>query len=110
VLSTPQRYSPLEIASRVAFLPGVIEVVRRIYREPILPTGHINLLTAAEAHRQLEAAGFEIVEFDQSGMYLPLIAELAGKAGLKFERWLEGKAAKGRLRQMLWTQYYVARA
>ena len=36
ILSTPQRYSPLELASKVAFLPGVVQVVRWIYREPIL--------------------------------------------------------------------------
>ncbi len=109
VLSTPQRHSPLEIASRVAFLPGVISVVRSVYREPILPTGHINLLTPAQARAQLEAAGFEILQSDQSGVYLPGIAELTGNVGLRFERWLEGKARR-RLRRLLWTQYYVARA
>ena len=34
VLSTPQRYSLLEVASKVAFLPGFIQVARRVYREP----------------------------------------------------------------------------
>jgi len=29
ILSTPQKYSFLEIASKIAFLPGVIELVRR---------------------------------------------------------------------------------
>ena len=53
VLSTPQRHSPLEVAGRVAFLPGIVTLVRAVYREPILATGHINLLTAREARLQL---------------------------------------------------------
>ena len=28
VLSTPQRHSPLELAGRIAFLPGVVQLVR----------------------------------------------------------------------------------
>ena len=30
IVSTPQKYSPLELFSKLAFLPGIIEVVRRI--------------------------------------------------------------------------------
>lgn len=110
VLSTPQRYSPLELAAKVAFLPGIIQLVRRIYREPILETGHINLMTAREVERQLVGAGFLISERYKSGMYLPLIAEFCGKSGLKLEQWLEehllGKPGEG----LLWTQYYIAHA
>lgn len=40
ILSTPQRYSPLEVTAKIAFLPGIIDLVRLIYREPVLETGH----------------------------------------------------------------------
>lgn len=108
VLSTPQRHSPLELAGRVAFMPGVIQVVRAIYRESILPTGHVNVLTAAEARRQLEAAGFRVLDSWTSGAYLPLVAELTGRLGLRLEKWLERRLAGTRLSRLLWIQYYVA--
>jgi SAM-dependent methyltransferase len=110
VLSTPQRHSPLEVAGRIAFLPGIIDLVRRIYKEPILATGHVNLLTSAKMRRQLEAAGFRILESSKSGMYVPLIAEFTGRAGLKLEQWLEKRLTGGRLDGLLWTQYYLAKA
>jgi SAM-dependent methyltransferase len=110
LLSTPQRYSPLELAARVAFLPGVVQLVRRIYGEPILETGHINLMTRRTVERQLAGAGFEVLERFQSGMYLPLIAEFGGAAGLKLEQWLERKLRGTAGGGLLWTQYYIARA
>jgi 2-polyprenyl-3-methyl-5-hydroxy-6-metoxy-1,4-benzoquinol methylase len=110
LLSTPQRYSPLEICSRVAFLPGIIDVVRRVYREPILPTGHINLMTAAEAQRQVEQAGFSIRERHTSGVYLPVVAEAGGEPARRLAQWLEGRLRAGPLGWLLWTQYYVAEA
>jgi SAM-dependent methyltransferase len=110
VLSTPQRYSPLELAAKIAFLPGVIQLVRLIYREPILATGHINLMTAGTVRRQLSDAGFAVEQQHQSGMYIPLIAEFGGARALrleqKLERQLRGKAGGA----LLWTQYYIARA
>jgi ubiquinone/menaquinone biosynthesis C-methylase UbiE len=109
VLSTPQRYSPLELAAKVAFLPGVIQLVRRIYREPVLETGHINLMTARTVQRQLHGAGFEIVEQHRSGLYLPLVAEFGGERGLRFLQWLARRLGDGIGSNLLWTQYYVAR-
>jgi ubiquinone/menaquinone biosynthesis C-methylase UbiE len=108
VLSTPQRYSPLELAARIAFLPGVIQLVRQVYREPVLETGHINLMTAHALRRQLHGAGFGIVEHHRSGLYLPLVAEFGGERGLRFLQWLEGRL--GVASNLLWTQYYVARS
>ena len=110
VLSTPQRHSPLELAGRIAFLPGIVSVVRAVYREPILATGHVNLLTAAQARHQLEAAGFRILESWKSGVYIPLLAEFAGGFALKLERWLEHRLAGGPLDGLLWIQYYLAEA
>ncbi|MGH7984703.1 MAG: class I SAM-dependent methyltransferase [Candidatus Binataceae bacterium] len=110
ILSTPQRRSLLEMACKVAFMPGLISLVRRIYAEPVFETGHINLLSAREAARRIEAAGFTITTRYKSGMYIPVLAEFGGGAGLRCERrlehWLRGSA----LDWMLWTQYYIARA
>jgi ubiquinone/menaquinone biosynthesis C-methylase UbiE len=108
VLSTPQRFSPLELAAKIAFLPGVIQLVRKVYREPVLETGHVNLMTARTVQRQLRIAGFELVEQHRSGMYLPLVAEFGGERGLKFLERLAGQLRHGVGSNLLWTQYYVA--
>jgi SAM-dependent methyltransferase len=108
VISTPHRFSPLELAGRVAFLPGVVDVVRRIYREPVLPTGHISLMSGREMRRRLRTAGFVIERSWATGVYLPLVAELSGQAGLRLEQWVERRLADGPLAELLWTQYHVA--
>lgn len=108
ILSTPQKRSLLELSCKIAFLPGVINLVRKVYGEAIFETEHINLLTAAAAVRQLEDAGFTISERFKSGMYLPAIAEFGGGSGLLLQQWLEGKLRGRRPDWMLWTQYYVA--
>jgi ubiquinone/menaquinone biosynthesis C-methylase UbiE len=110
ILSTPQRYSLLEQTAKIAFLPGMIQLVRKIYREPILETGHINLMTAREVERQLSRAGLRVVERNKSGMYIPLLAEFGGDWGLQTERWLEQRWKGSRADALLWTQYYVAHA
>lgn len=109
LLTTPQRYSPLEMTAKIAFLPGVIDLVRLIYQEPILETGHINLMTAKQVNRQLEQAGFHIQQSYKSGIYIPLVAEFLGGTGLRFERWLESKLLGSSLDSLLWTQYYIAK-
>lgn len=108
VLSTPQRYSPLEICAKIALHPRIINLTRFVYREPVLETGHINLMTAREVVRQLEQAGFHIVEHHRTGFYLPVVAELMGETGLKIERWLESKLRHSPFDGLLWTQYYIA--
>ena len=108
ILSTPQRYSPLELASKVAFLPGIVQLVRKIYREPVLKQGHINLMTRKTVRRQLRSAGFEIRREHLTGVYLPLVAEFGGRAGLAVARRLEGMLRRTPLRGLLWTQYCVA--
>jgi SAM-dependent methyltransferase len=108
ILSTPQKFSLLEIASKIAFLPGLIELVRRVYGEPIIETGHISLLTAKAAQAQLRQAGFALRECHVSGLYLPLVAEFCGQLGLRCafagERILKRMGLTG----LLWTQFYVA--
>ncbi len=108
VLSTPQRYSPLELTAKIAFLPGIIDVVKLIYREPILETGHINLLTARQVREQLSEAGFSVREAYKCGMYLPVVAEFMGGVGLCLEQWLERVLRDGPADGVLWTQFYIA--
>ncbi len=110
LVSTPQRYSLMELTCKVAFMPGIIELVRRIYAEPVLETGHISLMTGRQMRDALEGAGFRIRQQFKSGLYLPLIAEFAGPAGMRFARWLEQRLRRGPLSWMLWTQYYVAQS
>ena len=43
IVTTPQKYSLMELACKIAFLPGVIQLTRWVYREPVLETGHISL-------------------------------------------------------------------
>ncbi len=108
VLTTPQARSTLELAAKVAFWPGVIDLVRRVYREPILPTGHISLLRARQVEELLTANGFRVLEHQTWGLYLPLVSELGGQAGLGLERLVERRISGGRLDGLLWTQFWVA--
>jgi 2-polyprenyl-3-methyl-5-hydroxy-6-metoxy-1,4-benzoquinol methylase len=107
ILSTPQRYSPLELCAKIAFLPGIIQLVRLIYREPIIETGHINLLTESALKQQLNEAGLHIQEQFKTGFYLPLVAELLGNTGQRVLHWCERKLQGSRLSWLLWTQYYI---
>ena len=100
ILSTPLRWSPLELLGRVAFLPGIVQVVRLVYREPILPTGHVGLLSERALRRELAAAGLRVRRAAKTGLYLPLVAEAGGERG---RRALERLSLRGRL---LWTQLY----
>jgi 2-polyprenyl-3-methyl-5-hydroxy-6-metoxy-1,4-benzoquinol methylase len=107
LLSTPQRHSLMELACKVAFLPGVIGIVRKIYQEPVFETGHINLQTERELKAAFSASGFAIREQFKSGLYIPLLAEFGGGRGLRLARWVEHRIRRGRLSFALWTQYYL---
>jgi ubiquinone/menaquinone biosynthesis C-methylase UbiE len=110
LLSTPQRHSLMEMACKVALMPGVINIVRRVYGEAVFETGHISLLTARHLKTVLKDGGFDIREQFKSGLYLPLIAEFGGVSGMRLERWLEERFRDGPLSWTLWTQYYVAQS
>jgi SAM-dependent methyltransferase len=110
LLSTPQRHSLMEMACKVAFMPGVIDLVRSVYGEAVCDTGHVSLLTARQAKAVLEGAGFDIRQQFKSGLYLPFIAEFGGLSGMRLERWLEERLRDGPLSWTLWTQYYVAQS
>lgn len=107
ILSTPQKYSPLELTAKIAFLPGIIQIVRLIYGEAIIKTGHINLLTEKQLKQQIDNAGFIVEKQYKCGFYLPVIAEFAGTSGLKIEQWIEKKIRNSFFDGLLWTQCYV---
>ena len=109
ILTTPQKFSPLELCARIAFLPGIIQLVKLIYREPVIPTGHINLLTASELLRQIAANDLVVESSFKCGFYLPLLAEFGGESGCRFLKWCEGKLQGSMLSWLLWTQCYVLR-
>lgn len=109
VLSTPQPWSTLELAGRIAFRPGVIRIVRRVYQEPILETGHINLLSPRKLEDQLREAGLAIEARHTAGLYLPVLAEFGGERGRRAASWLEPGLRRSPLRHVLWTQHVVAR-
>jgi len=92
----------------VAFLPGVVQLVRMVYREPVMKQGHINLMTRTTVRRQLTEAGFRIRREHLSGVYVPVMAEFGGRVGLAVARRLESLLRRTPLRWLLWTQYYVA--
>jgi 2-polyprenyl-3-methyl-5-hydroxy-6-metoxy-1,4-benzoquinol methylase len=108
VLSTPQAYSTVELLGRIAFRPGLLHLARAIYREPVLPTGHISLLTRSEARELLAGSGFEIVSASASTFYLPGIAEFGGERGMRLLRRLESLLQRGRGAGLLWTQHWTA--
>lgn len=110
ILTTPQRYSLLELIAKIVFMPGVINLVRIIYREPILEMGHINLMTRKQVVMQLKEAGFRIREHYKTGMYIPFVAEFMGQSGQRLEQWFENILRDGPFNGLLWTQYYIAEA
>jgi 2-polyprenyl-3-methyl-5-hydroxy-6-metoxy-1,4-benzoquinol methylase len=110
LLSTPQRWSLMEMAAKVAFLPGIVQIVRRIYGEAVFDMEHAYTMSARETERRLSDAGFRIRERYRSGMYVPLVAEFGGERGRRFEEQLERRVRGGALDSLLWTQYYVAEA
>jgi SAM-dependent methyltransferase len=110
VLSTPQRHSTLEVAGRVAFKPGVVQVVRLVYREPILATGHISLMTERELRAAFGLAGLHVAEAHKTGLYLPFVAEAGGERARRLAARLAERWRGGRLDPLLWTQLYLLRA
>lgn len=107
LLTTPQRFSTMELTARLLKLPPVLALARKIYGTAD-ELGHINLLTRRQLRTQIEAAGFEVIETDLFGFYLPGIAEFAGQAGAKSLQWA-GRICKRTplLKNLVWTQGYI---
>jgi 2-polyprenyl-3-methyl-5-hydroxy-6-metoxy-1,4-benzoquinol methylase len=110
ILSTPQRWSLLELMARIAYFPGIKSIVQLMYPgEPIFDPGHINLMTAKEVARQVTKAGFSIRERFKSGAYIPLVSDLMGEPGLRFAQWLEANTPAGPLSDvLLWDLFCIA--
>jgi 2-polyprenyl-3-methyl-5-hydroxy-6-metoxy-1,4-benzoquinol methylase len=109
IVTTPQRYSLLELCCNIAFLPGVIQLVRKIYKEPILETGHISLKSSTEFRNLLIDNKFEIIEVAKFGLYIPLLAEFGGSLGGRIIETLEDLLKNTALNELFWTQAYVLR-
>ena len=109
VLTTPQRHSTLELAGRVAFWPGIVHALRLVYREPVLPMGHVSLMTERRLRAAAAAAGLSIVDAHKTGLYLPGVAEAGGERGRRLAERLARRLAGGRLDGLLWTQLYLLR-
>lgn len=108
IISTPQAWSTVELVGRIAFKPPFLQLGRLLYREPVLPTGHISLLTRATLAGMLRDAGLTITESSVAGFYIPGIAELGGTRGLRLEQRLERALAESRFSGALWTQHWTA--
>jgi SAM-dependent methyltransferase len=108
VLTTPQRYSTVELAGRLLAKPGIKRLVQRFYGEEIVDLGHISLRTSQEVAELLAAAGLDVVDHTVLGCYLPGIAELGGERARRLEAWLEDRLQQTRLDALLWTQCWIA--
>lgn len=109
IVTTPQRYSVMELCCRIALLPGVIQLARLAYREPVLPTGHISLRSRPALRRAIAETGLAVREEMRLGLYLPLVAELGGERGGRWIEALEHRCTGTPLDHLFWTQAYVLR-
>jgi len=109
IVTTPQRYSLIELCCKIGLLPAVIGVVRMIYREPVLPTGHISLRTCGALHDAIRQCGWEVVEHQKFGLYLPVLTEFGGVWGGRIIEWLERRLARTVANRVFWTQAWVLR-
>jgi SAM-dependent methyltransferase len=109
VLSTPQRFSTLELTARLLRFGPILALARKIYGSAD-DLGHINLMTRRTLQKQISAAGFDVVEHEVFGFYLPAVAEFGGNAGAKLLRSFgEALARVPVVSGLLWTQGYVLR-
>jgi SAM-dependent methyltransferase len=109
IVTTPQRYSLMELCCKIGLLPGVIDVVRMIYREPVLPTGHISLRTCGAFSAAIRQCGWQIVEHQKFGLYVPVLTEFGGVWGGRLIESLEQRLADTIVNRLFWTQAWVLR-
>jgi 2-polyprenyl-3-methyl-5-hydroxy-6-metoxy-1,4-benzoquinol methylase len=109
ILSTPQPWSLMELTAAVALSPLGIKLTRLIYREPVLPTGHISVQSSARITRLLRDNGFDILESHYFGLYVPVVAEFGGQIAVSVLGSLEKAVQRYGPRSMLWTQLHIAR-
>lgn len=109
ILTTPQRYSTVELMARLFKFPLVLALARKLYGSAE-ELGHINLLTAGDLRGQIDRAGFTVESTRWFGFYLPVVAEFGGNAGRGLLRGIETMLRSvPLLRGLLWTQGWVLR-
>jgi 2-polyprenyl-3-methyl-5-hydroxy-6-metoxy-1,4-benzoquinol methylase len=109
ILSTPQPWSLMELTAAFALSPLGIKLTRLIYREPVLPTGHISVQSPARIIRLLREHHFEILDSHYFGLYIPMIAEFGGKFAVSVLGTIEKTVQCYGPRWILWTQLHIAR-
>ena len=108
ILTTPNRFSTVEIVARLLKIPLFIYIAQKIYREPVDNLGHISLRTRKELLAELKHTGFKLISRDDLAFYLPVIAEFGGEFGKNTLQFIERKLWRiDLLKNMLWTQCYV---
>lgn len=109
IISTPQRFSTVELFARLFKYPAILWLAKAIYGTAE-ELGHINLMTRGEFKRQILSAGFTIEETELMGLYIPVIAEVGGKLGARLQHQLSIILRDiPLLKGLLWTQAYVLR-
>jgi 2-polyprenyl-3-methyl-5-hydroxy-6-metoxy-1,4-benzoquinol methylase len=109
VLSTPQPWSLMELTCRIGLSKPVIGLVRAIYKEPVLPTGHISVMSRHKLRSLLDANRLETLHFETIGLYVPVMAEFTGEWGKRMAQRLEGRISHSALSFLVWTQIHIAR-
>lgn len=110
ILTTPNKYSSVELVARLLGISAVASIVQKIYKEPVDDLGHINRLTQSGLRRQITAAGFDVLEHENLAFYMPGIGEFGGSPGLSLCQLLERIIRPVPvLSWLLWTQCWVLR-
>lgn len=109
ILTTPQRFSTVEMTARLLKFKLFRGIARCFYR-CVDELGHINLVTSRQLQDQIEKAGFVIEAQTRMGFYLPVVGELGGQAGYRLLTWIERQILqRPLLKNLLWTQAYILR-
>lgn len=109
IMSTPQRWSLMELTCRIGLSAPLIRFVRSIYQEPVFPTGHINLMSRRTLVSLLSRNGFSVVHSEVFGLYIPVLAEFGGTFGAKLAKKLQPVLQRSPFSFLLWTQLHLAR-
>ncbi|CAK8723080.1 Methyltransferase type 11 domain-containing protein [Candidatus Electrothrix aarhusensis] len=108
ILTTPNKYSTVELAARILTIPYLRRFIQKLYKEPVDDLGHINRLTQRKLKEQICNAKFSIVHQENLAFYLPVIGEFGGSVGLSicktFERIINVMPV---FSWLLWTQCWV---
>jgi 2-polyprenyl-3-methyl-5-hydroxy-6-metoxy-1,4-benzoquinol methylase len=109
ILSTPQPWSTMELACRIGLSKPMIGLVRMIYQEPVLPTGHISLVSRSRLLRMFLANRLTVLHTETFGFYVPLLAEFAGAAAVGIEEASERFLRSVHITWPMWTQLHIVR-